>query len=99
MRAVFDQAHDIRNRNRALGRNDKGNIGLVFVFRTIGIEIVIKQDRNFTRQNTCIGGLFWHNRIVCFQLFEKLDPRREIVKGTAHSPVDRHRTGITDKGA
>lgn len=61
---VFYQADDLRNGNGPLLRDHKGDVGMVGIFRAIGIEVIIQQDWDFAGQQTRIGGLLRHNRLI-----------------------------------
>ena len=70
IRRTFHKAHDVRNNNGALGRDDKYDIRLVFILAAIGIEIIIKQDRDFTGKHSTIRGLLGNDRAILGQFFE-----------------------------
>ena len=83
MRRVLNHAHHVRNLNRAFLGDDKLNRRLVGVFGSIGIEVIVKQNRNFTGQAASVCRLLRNDRVVFKKLLIELNAGFEIVKRAA----------------
>src|SRR5207237_2583418 len=70
---------------------------LLGVFGTIGVEVVVEQDRYLARDDTRIRCLLRHDRVVLAQLLEEVDGGLKIRGSSAEREIDGDRTDIADR--
>ena len=98
VRAVLDEAHDVRNDHGALTRNDELHVGAVLVLAAVGIEVVVEKNRNLAGDDSLVGCLLRHDGVVLGQRLEVLDGGIEVVQRATHGAVDRDGTGVAHEG-
>ena len=76
---VLHQTDHIRKHHRAFARNDEFEVALLVIFRAIGVEVVVEQDRHFAGDNARIRGLLRYDRLVLLQFLEESrQPERSL---------------------
>src|ERR1700738_504200 len=97
VRSALYETDDVRKYHGSFAWDDEFKLALFGIFRAVGIEVVIEENRDLAGNDARVGGLLWHDRLVLLQVLEERHCRREILLRAAERQVDRDCAHIADR--
>ncbi len=99
VRSALHEPHHVREYDRALLGNHEADGSLVGVLAAVGVEIIVEEDGDLSRDHPRVRGLLRHDRLVLGELPEVGDGWIDVGVASPEGQVHRHHAHLADRGA